>query len=120
MDPDQFVAGLYAHAGNLADNVAFMPYGDIGFGDDAVVLTGNADFRIRLASLENSPAIFYTSVGPTVAFIDTEHSDGDVEVGGSLAFGLSRLPISSQLFNLELRLGLGDIPDGKILLGFWL
>lgn len=120
LDPDQFVAGLYTYAGSLSENLAFMPYADVGIGDDAVVLTGNADFRLSLVELHDSPAVFYVSAAPTIAFIDTDYTDGDVEIGASLAFGLTKLPIGSQLFNLEARAGLGDIPDGKLLLGFWL
>ena len=121
MDPDQFVAGLYTYAGSLTPQVHFMPYADVGLGDDIVVLTGNGDFRFDIVSLRNSPILFYISAGPTVAFWDSDHFDSEVELGASVAFGMTRIPLgATNSLNFEIRVGLGDIPDGKLMVGFWL
>jgi hypothetical protein len=116
LQPDQFVAGVQAVMGKIANVVRFAPSADVGFGDNVTVLTLNPDFRLAF-SPPKSDAIFYGQVGPTIALIDPKHGDGDTEIGLTLSGGLNFPMGTGNLYTLEARIGIGDIPDIRVLFG---
>ena len=116
LQPDQFVAGAQAVMGKIAKVARFAPSADVGVGNDATVLTLNPDIRFAF-SPPKSDALFYGQLGPTIAFIDPKHGDGDSEIGLTLSGGLAFPMGTSNLYTLEVRFGIGDIPDLRMLFG---
>ena len=116
LQPDQFVAGAQAVLGKFASVARFAPSADIGAGDDVTVLTLNPDLRLAF-SPPKSDALFYGQIGPTIAFIDPKYGDGDSEIGLTLSGGLAFPMGAGNLYTLEVRFGIGDIPDIRVLAG---
>lgn len=118
-DPDQFVVGAQAIYGRILKIGRLGPSVDFGFGDKMTVVTFNLDGRLILTPPKASTS-FYLGVGPTIAVFDPDQGDGDTEIGLTLASGI-RMPLGSRHFyNLEGRLGIGDVPEVKILFGILL
>lgn len=117
LDPDQFVIGLQAELNRVISVVRFAPSLDAGFGDNFSTYLFNADLRLDLIPLPKSRTVIYVDAGPTLAVVDPDGADSDLEIGLSLAAGLD-LPMGrSGSYNLEARLGIGDIPEFRLLLG---
>lgn len=124
IDPDQFAFGvqaifnpLFNDAGSIFSSVQFAPSADVGFGDDLTTFLINGDFRAILFTAPGSNLNFYGKVGPTLGFIKPKDLDSDTEVGLSLAAGVTMPMSSANMYNLEARFGLGDIPDFRLLFG---
>lgn len=117
INPDQIFVGAHINAGQFARRVRFQPSFEIGFGNDRVVGSINLDalYTFRLRGWQP-----YLGGGLGIAVIDADrHQRGDdfnVEAGlnlvGGFEYGTHRLLI------LELRVGVGDIPDLKVTAGF--
>lgn len=116
LDPDQFVAGIQADAGRALEVGRIYPSADIGIGSDFTILTGNLDFVVSV-SPPNARTSFYVGGGPTLAYIDHKATDGDVEIGVSLVGGMKFPMGTKNFYTLEARLGVGDIPDFRLLFG---
>ena len=110
--PDQFVAGL--HMGfALGPKLMLVPSADVGFGDDATTIAVNADGHYAL-NLESRLAP-YVGAGLTWYNIDPDGDAGSSsEIGGMLIGGIH---VTRKLF-LEGKVGLGDVPDFKLMAGF--
>lgn len=124
IDPDQFAFGvqaifnpLFEDEGSIFSSVQFAPSADFGLGDDLTTFLLNGDFRAILFTLPNSNMNFYGKVGPTIAFIKPDDLDSDTEVGLSLSAGMTMPMTSTNMYNLEARFGIGDIPDFRLLFG---
>ncbi len=117
INPDQFVAGGQAVLGQVFKIARFAPSGDIGFGDNVTVVTLNPDLRL-MVSPPSSNAFVYIQAGPTVAIIKPKHGDSDTEIGLTLSGGVNFPMGRSNFYSLEGRVGIGDIPDVRILFGF--
>jgi hypothetical protein len=116
IDPDQFVFGVQAVLGRTMKIARIAPSADIGLGDDVTVLAFNLDARLSLTPPGTATA-FYCGIGPTIAVFDPKKGGGDTEIGLSIAPGL-RFPLGSkQAYNAEVRFGIGDVPDLKIMVG---
>jgi len=116
LNPDQFVIGLQGAYGSAVGPFQFAPSFDLGFGDNMTTYILNGDLRLPI-SLPKSNSRVYIGAGPTIAVYDTKFAGSDTEIGLSLLGGIM-LPMGSvNAYNLELRLGIGDIPDVRILLG---
>jgi hypothetical protein len=116
IDPDQFVAGGQMVFGNPLKIARFAPSADIGFGDEITIVSFNGDLRL-LFSPPGSRAIVYGQVGPTIAILNPKNGDSDTEIGLTLSAGL-KIPMGQRNFyTLEGRIGFGDIPDFRVLLG---
>ncbi len=116
IDPDQFVFGVLFKVTPVGKIANFAPSVDLGVGDNVTTITGNFDFLFPL-SLQNSDTEIYIGAGPTLAFYSFDGGD-DSEVGISAVAGIE-LPTRSST-TLEVRIGIGDIPDLKFLVGFYL
>jgi hypothetical protein len=117
--PDQFVIGVQADMGDIYSRVHLVPSIDAGFGDHLKTYAFNGDLEL-FVPLPESMASLYGIAGPTIMIWTPDVGDGDTEIGLTLGFG-ARLPLGNAgWYNLEARFGIGDIPDVKILLGFFL
>ncbi len=118
LDPDQFVIGAQAVSGYLFEPVRFAPSADAGLGDDLFTITLNPDFRISIPiKQEGSAGSFYISAGPTIALYFHDEFDNQSDIGLSLNGGAWLDLNSPYRYNIEGRIGLGDIPDIRVLFG---
>lgn len=122
IDPDQLVLGGHVVVGDLAPDVTFNPSIEFGFGDDATVIALNIDgqyhFRVRGSAWRP-----YAGFGLGINFIEIDvpspfNDVSDTEVGANLIVGAGVPTRSNNRFFSEIRFGLGDIPDLKIIAGW--
>lgn len=123
IDPDQLVLGGHMVVGDLAPDVTFNPSLEFGFGDDATVIALNVDgaYHFRIEGSSWRP---YAGFGLGINFIEVDlpapfDDVSDTEVGANLIVGAGVPTRSNNRFFTELRFGLGDIPELKIMAG-WL
>ena len=109
-DQDQFYLGGQAELGPVIGAAFFLPSLDVGLGDNSLTMF-NADLRWYLLPLPETAIYFYGSAGPTLIL-----SPGS-ELGLSLVVGVDIPMKARNRYNLELRFGVGDIPDLKLMLG---
>lgn len=109
ISPDQAVIGAQYSLGQRVSVFRLVPNFDIGFGDNLTVVTFNFDFLARL-QVEGSSVAIYGGAAPTLAL-----ADGDADLGATLVVG-TQLPIlRSNATNIEVRFGLGNIPEFRAL-----
>ena len=110
IDPDDFLIGLRFRSKPIQENFVIVPNAEVGFGD-VTMIAGNLDahFNIKTSS-EYAP---YVGAGFTVNWFDWE-GNSDTEIGGSILGGIQ---LNSKWF-FETKLGLGDVPDWKFIVGF--
>jgi hypothetical protein len=122
-DPDQFTVGGQMDIGPLAEDFTFNPNLELGFGDDLTVIALNLDGQYHL-QLQNSSVAPYFGAGLGVNFFNFDAPSGftgdssDTELGMNLIVGLGFPMQSSNRFFTELRFGIGDIPDLKLMAGW--
>lgn len=123
IDPDQLVLGGQMMVGDLAPDVTFNPSLEFGFGDDATVIALNIDgqYHFRVQGSAWRP---YAGFGLGINFIEIDLPSppgdrSDTEVGANLIVGAGVPTRSNNRFFTEIRFGLGDIPELKIMAG-WL
>ena len=109
--PDQFVAGI--HMGFDAGKLKFVPSADLGVTGDAFTIAANADGHYALnPGTRLDP---YVGAGLTLYNVDPDGDAGSsTEFGGALIGGIHA---TRKLF-LEGKVGLGDVPDFKLMAGF--
>jgi len=122
VSPDQFVAGGQLSFSGLAPDWTFDPSLELGFGDDLTVIALNFDalYHLRLSGTEWRP---YVGGGLGIAFVSWDappgvHDHNDSDVGLNLVLGFSVPAASRHHWFTELRLGVGDLPDLKVVGGF--
>jgi len=114
LDPDDFVAGIHFRTDPLAQNLHFVPSVEAGFGDVTMfAINGDLHFVFETSS-KLAP---YAGGGMTVNWFDTD-GNNDTEVGGSILGGLLIGETSWGRMFFEMKLGLGDVPDAKLLVGW--
>lgn len=119
-DPDQVVFGGQLGIYDVAPSLDFMPSGEVGIGDNATTVALNGDFHYRLP-LEGARWEPYLGGGVTLLFVNFDNGFGDSSdtfAGGSLLFGASVPTRNGSRFFSELKVGLGDVPDLKIVAGW--
>jgi hypothetical protein len=116
IDPDQVHVGVHINAGEFAPRVRFQPSFEVGFGNDVVAGAINIDALYTFRRPSWRP---YLGGGLGVGLFDSEGSDDfNVEAGLNLVGGFEWGPRSRYL--LELRVGIGDIPNVKVTAGIGL
>lgn len=112
----QFVFGLHAVT-PLGSRVDFVPSVDLGVGDEAFTIAGNGDIHINVAP-DNSLRP-YVGGGLTIYNVNpnADGADTSTEVGGMLLGGIWLNRGGGTSYYLEAKLGLGDVPDFKALIG---
>ena len=109
IDPDDFLIGIHFQSKPVAEDLRFVPSVEAGFGD-VTMIAGNADLHYMFnTSSERKP---YVGGGFTVNWFDTD-GDDDIQFGGSILGGLALNP----KYFVEAKIGLGDVPDWKFLIG---
>jgi hypothetical protein len=111
VNPDQFHVGVHINAGTFAPKVRFQPYFDIGFGNDVTAGTINLDAHYLFKAKGWQP---YVGGGIGIALYDTDRHF-DVEAGLNLIAGFEWG--THRKLILEVRGGVGDIPDLKVSAG---
>jgi len=110
LSPDDFVAGIHWKAKPVAESLVFVPSVEVGFGD-ATMIAGNADLHYVFNS--KSKLAPYAGGGLTVNWFDFDGGD-ETDFGGSFLGGIS---LSPKIY-FETKVGLGDVPDWKFLIGW--
>lgn len=119
-NPDQFVIGVQGVLGKTLGFMRFAPSIDAGFGDDMTTFLFNADLRLLSFSPPGSPAGLYAGAGASIAVLDVSSNGSDTEVGLNVVTGLTIPMGRKNLYNLEVRIGVADMPDLRVLFGVML
>jgi len=109
LDPDDFLVGLRWNS-PLENNLSLVPSVEAGFGD-VTMIAGNLDLHYQFETTSKLKP--YAGGGMTLNWFDTD-GDNDTEFGGSLLGGIT---LSPKLY-FEAKIGLGDVPDWKLVIGF--
>ncbi len=125
MNPDQFNFGAHIDAGNLTSRVRLQPSFELGLGNGVILASANFDALYLFTARRFRP---YAGGGLGVNFIDVTSGMGRSEglniepvlnLVGGLEWGVPRT--GSRAFRrylLEIRVGMGDTPDLKLVAGF--
>lgn len=120
--PDQFIVGGQLQWGDVAPSLDFVPSVDLGFGDNATVVSLNGDFRYRLDTRTQWQP--YLGGGIGLHFISVNNDgplgtdNSDTVAGGHFLAGADVATQNSSRFFVELKLGFADSPDFKALAGW--
>jgi len=116
IEPDQVHGGIHIDAGQFAPRVSFQPSFEVGFGNDLIVGAINLDAFYTFSQDSWKP---YLGGGLGVALIDVDRDrrgdDFHVEAGLNLVAGF--FWGARDRYLLEMRAGVGDIPDFKVTAG---
>ncbi len=119
--PGQVLVGGQLVLGDAAPNLDFVPNVDLGFGDDATIISVNGDFHYRI-NVEGTQWQPYVGGGIALNFVSWDagplRDQSDTRAGGSLIVGADVPTRSGSRFFAELKLGLGDTADLKALAGW--
>jgi len=110
ISPDDFLIGLHWKSKPIAENLSLVPSVEAGFGDVTMV-AGNVDLHYDLQM--ESKLDPYLGGGVTLNWFDFD-GGSETDFGGSVLAGIT---LSKKYF-LETKVGLGDVPDWKIYVGF--
>ena len=100
--------------GRAFQNFRLAPSLDFELGDNSLTAL-NADFRSYLFHLPETGLHFYGSAGPSLFLASAGKGDSRTELGLSLVAGV-KIPMKKlRQYNLEIRFGIGDIPDLKLM-----
>jgi hypothetical protein len=122
LDPDQLVFGGQLVVAEVAPNLAFVPNLELGFGDDVTVISLNGDMLYHFA-LQGTDWTPYAGLGVGVNWISVDlpapaGDNSDTEVGLNVVLGTEVPTKRGNAFFAELRFGVGDIPEIKIIAGW--
>ncbi|MEO5617433.1 MAG: hypothetical protein ABIS67_06650 [Candidatus Eisenbacteria bacterium] len=118
--PDQFLFGGQLDLGDLAPDLTLTPNVDIGIGDNATTIGLNGDIHYHFR-VQNSPWRPYVGAGIAFTHINVETPGGDysdTDVGLAIIGGAIVPTQSGSRFFIEGKLGLGDVHDFKLLIGW--
>lgn len=116
-DPDQFYGGFHWDLGEFARNVRFRPNVEIGIGDDATVVQGNADVHYVFSKVQVWKPYVGGSAG--VIWVDPDQGDSDTDLAVMGVGGVETKLKSATSFFIEGKVGLtNDEPDFKVGVGW--
>jgi len=120
--PDQFVFGAQAIVGEVAPDLTFEPSVEAGIGDHRKLFGINLDLHYHFVT--RSEWRPYVGAGATLNVVSYDHDefpDRDSETlgGGSLIVGTVSSSRAGTPFFGELKLGLGDAQDLKVMVGWY-
>ncbi len=125
MNPDQFNFGAHVDAGSLTSRVRIQPSFELGLGNGVTLASANFDAHYLFTTRRFRP---YAGGGLGINFIDVTsgigregglHIEPVLNLVAGAEWGASRP--SSRAFRrylLEVRVGIGDTPDLKLVAGF--
>lgn len=123
IEPDQIVIGGQLDLGELAPDLTFTPNLELGFGDDITTIQLNGDLHYHFL-VSGSAWRPYVGGGLGVAFYSIDlppgfqGDDSQTEVGLNILGGAIVPTQGGSRFFTELKLGIADLPDLKILVGW--
>ena len=125
-DADQIVFGAQFDLGEFIKNLRWQPSVELGFGDDKYSLYGN--FMVSYYFPVNAAVTPYAGAQLTVWLFDEDNpnnnkNDGfddgfNAEVGLYAVGGIETKLKGGNKFLAELQLGIGDVPDVRVLVGW--
>ena len=117
LNPDQLFGGVHFNLGEIAHNLRFQPNLEIGFGDDVTVIAG---YFPALWMFKNVEGDWTPYAGGELGFVyqDFDDRDSDTDVALNAVGGFERMLQKNNRFFVELKLGLIEDPDAKILVGW--
>ena len=122
VDPDQAFGGIHLDLGEFAPNVRFQPNAELGVGDDQVVLALNLEASYLFPV--NQSWMPYVGGGLGINYVNFDEprgrsgDDDDTDLGFNVLGGVQRVRSSAPDLFMELKLGLSDSPDVKIMFGW--
>ena len=119
--PDQVVVGGHLQWGDVAPQLDFVPSIDLGFGDNRTLVSVNGDFHYRIDTKTQWQP--YAGGGIGIHFISFDNPgpgrDNSVtRAGGCFIAGADVATKGHSRFFAELKLGLGDSPNFKAMVGW--
>lgn len=121
VDPDQFAFGGQLQVGPFEPNFMFSPNIELGVGDNITTLQFNfdVDYHFDTGPRWNP----YAGGGLAIAVFDFDEGNfpnrsSDTEVGVNFIGGVRFKNQSGSNFFTELRVGVGDIPELKAMVGW--
>lgn len=112
IDPDDVLIGVRFKSHPIEEYFTIVPNAEVGFGD-VTMIAGNLDGHFNFKT--DSQYKPYVGAGFTVNWFDGEgDADSNTEVGGSILGGVM---LNEKWFG-EIKIGLGDVPDWKFIVGF--
>jgi hypothetical protein len=122
ISPDQFVFGGQLSFRGLAPDWTFDPAMEIGLGDDVTTVAFDLDalYHLRLSGSDWAP---YVGGGLGLVSISRDgkpgvRDDTDNDIGLNAVIGFRVPTRSGQHWFTEMRIGIGDLPDLKVVGGF--
>ncbi len=119
-DPNQFVFGGHIETSPLLDRLVFRPNAEIGLGNDLVLIALNLEFAYKIP-IEGNPWTAYVGAGPALNILSFSDDGGrrgrddtEAEGGFNILLGVEH---DEGLFT-EFKIGAGDSPDLKFLVGY--
>jgi hypothetical protein len=110
IDPDDVLIGVRWKSDPIEESIYIVPSAEVGFGD-ITMIAGNVDAHYQFKT--SSDLVPYAGLGLTVNWFDFD-GGSDTEVGGAILGGVYFNP----KWFFEAKIGLGDVPDAKLLVGF--
>ena len=121
-NPDQVVFGGQMQIGDIAPSLTFDPGLEFGFGDDVTTIAFNFDLKYHFA-LQTSQWKPYVGLGIGVDIFSFDlppplRDESITETGGNAIIGVGVPTRAGSNFFTEARVGIGDLPDLKIMAGW--
>jgi hypothetical protein len=116
VDPDQLVAGIQIDLGELAKKLRFQPNFDVGYGDDALFIGG---YLGAYWFFQNDGSWdFYAGADLGVIYENFDIGGSDLDVAFNAVGGIETRLQSNNRFLIELKIGLVEEPDFKLMVGW--
>jgi hypothetical protein len=121
-NPDQLVLGGQMQIAEVAPSLSFDPNVELGVGDNVTLIALNLDMHYHF-DLRDTAWSPYLGAGAGINFYSFDvpapfPDDSATKVGGNIIVGASVPTRSGNQFFGELKLGVGDVPDLKMLVGW--
>jgi len=120
-DPDQAVVGVHFDLGEFADRVLFRPNADFGFGDDETVITANAAVHwLPAQTWDKWQPYVGGEIGLNHRDIDRDHGrdKNETDLALNAVGGVDRVRPGGAKLSFEIKIGLAEEPDLKLLVGW--
>jgi len=121
-DPDQALVGVQFDLGEFAPNVRWQPSIELGYGDDKASFYGN--FMVSYYFPVKAAVTPYAG-GQVTAWLfdqdgpDPNFDDGfNAEIGAYAVGGIETKLKGGTRFLAEVQVGVGDVPDVRVLVGW--
>jgi hypothetical protein len=116
--PDQLVVGGQLAFPDFAPRLSAVPSVELGFLDHETTVAINGDFEYHF-EIRNSPWVPYAGAGAALVITDFEGDTGSsTDAGMNLIAGAEVPTRTGNRFFGELRIGVGDIPSLKFMVGW--